>query len=176
MKREFTLTEDHLKLLRAMHVQWDDCETGAPAVDPKRPYGGSYVPADIRRILGWSDPLPEEEEMVDATAYAIHRETEHALQIVLRHGPLIGRYALANRYDSKSWERIPASRLDLSALMAAARTLVEADKAGTLAHVWDQDSQGESHGAVLHALDTLRQFVAQIADDEDPRWSSRSRY
>ena len=27
------------KLLRRANIQWEDCETGAPCIDPKRPYG-----------------------------------------------------------------------------------------------------------------------------------------
>jgi hypothetical protein len=77
-----------------MFVTWDDCETGAPAIDPKHPYGNSYVPADIRRILGWHQPSENDEETrekSDEAAYAIHRETQHAVQLVLHHGPITGR-------------------------------------------------------------------------------------
>ena len=31
--KRFTLTEEHLKLLRHANVRWDDCEFGAPAID-----------------------------------------------------------------------------------------------------------------------------------------------
>ena len=44
---EFTVTEEHLKLLRRAYVDWEDCEFGAPAIDCKRPYGNSDVIADI---------------------------------------------------------------------------------------------------------------------------------
>lgn len=37
---DFTLTDDHVKLLHAMFVGWDDCESGAPAVDPKEAVWG----------------------------------------------------------------------------------------------------------------------------------------
>ena len=37
--KEFWLKEEHIKLLRAAYVQWNNCETGAPEIDPKRPYG-----------------------------------------------------------------------------------------------------------------------------------------
>jgi hypothetical protein len=49
---EFTVTEDHLKLLRRAYIGWDDCEFGAPGIDPKRPYGNSDVIGDIAEILG----------------------------------------------------------------------------------------------------------------------------
>src|SRR6266568_5645220 len=41
---EFTVTEDHLKLLRHAYLYWEYGEGyGAPAIDPKRPYGNSDV-------------------------------------------------------------------------------------------------------------------------------------
>lgn len=48
----FTVTDDHLKLLRRASVGWSDCEFGAPEIDPKRPYGNSNVLGDIAEILG----------------------------------------------------------------------------------------------------------------------------
>jgi hypothetical protein len=48
---EFTLTENHLKLLQKMWVGWSTCEFGAPEIDPKRPYGNSDVIGDIHEIL-----------------------------------------------------------------------------------------------------------------------------
>src|SRR5260370_25490215 len=49
---EFTVTEDHLKLLRHVHLYWDYGEGyGAPASDPKRPYGNSDVGRGIAEIL-----------------------------------------------------------------------------------------------------------------------------
>jgi hypothetical protein len=52
MKLLFTVTEGHLKLLQHLNIGWDDCEFGAPCVDPKRPYGNSSVYIDIAEILG----------------------------------------------------------------------------------------------------------------------------
>ena len=53
---EFTVTEDHLKLLRHVHLYWDYGEGyGAPAIDPKRPYGNSDVERDIAEILDAPD-------------------------------------------------------------------------------------------------------------------------
>ena len=50
--REFTIQPEHLKLLKAMNVVWNDCEFGAPEIDPKRPYGNSGVHQDMIEILG----------------------------------------------------------------------------------------------------------------------------
>ena len=46
----FTLTEDHIKLLRNLEVCWEDAEFGAPAIEPKRPYGNSYVYKDMIKV------------------------------------------------------------------------------------------------------------------------------
>lgn len=40
------------KLAKELSWYWDDCETGAPAIDPKRPYGNSSVASDVLEILG----------------------------------------------------------------------------------------------------------------------------
>ncbi|MCU1325011.1 MAG: hypothetical protein JWN34_381, partial [Bryobacterales bacterium] len=49
---DFFVTSEHLKLLQRMCVGWQDCEYGAPEIDPKRPYGNSSVEYDILEILG----------------------------------------------------------------------------------------------------------------------------
>jgi hypothetical protein len=80
----FTVREDHLKLLRRFCVGWQDCETGAPEIDPKRPYGNSSVEEDIHEILtGERRELSDEER---DNYYNLHRETEKVLQIVLSTG------------------------------------------------------------------------------------------
>ena len=104
--RKFILSEDHLKLLRAACVGWQDWETGAPEIDPKRPYGNSGVAEDVCRILGWPRPYEaetDEAEALDARALAFHRETETALQIVLVCGPIAGNYRRTDEYDCTSW-------------------------------------------------------------------------
>jgi hypothetical protein len=99
---EFTVTEDHLRLLRRAWVDWDDGEGyGAPGINPKRPYGSSYVEGDIAEILDapdedwiWEDGqkasvTPEAEERLTR----LHVETMAALQIVLATGEFRpGRY------------------------------------------------------------------------------------
>src|SRR3989304_4564435 len=50
----FTVTEEHIKLLKHMNVWWDGTEHGAPGISPKRPYGNSDVYEDIADILGIS--------------------------------------------------------------------------------------------------------------------------
>ena len=93
--REFTVTEDHLKLLRHAHLYWDyDEGYGAPAINPKRPYGNSYVERDIAEILEapdsdweWEDgakahPTQEAEERFTR----LHVETMIVLHIALATG------------------------------------------------------------------------------------------
>jgi len=91
-KDTFEVKEDHLKLLRNAYVWWDDAEFGAPGINPKRPYGNSYVIEDIAKILGISDNkrheddepyyLPEDEARMNQ----LHKETEIVLQIILATG------------------------------------------------------------------------------------------
>lgn len=107
----FTLTEDHIKLLRRACVGWQDCETGAPEIDPKRPYGNSFVAGDVAEILGRLREKcptcghdPEDQELTgdqEAELLKVHRETEWALPIVLQHGPVPGLYSCNGRGE---WE------------------------------------------------------------------------
>lgn len=81
----FTLTEDHVKLLRQFRVCWDEGEFGAPCINPKRPYGNSDVPEDIHEILTGTHRGTLTEEQVQRYT-ALHAELEYALAIVLRTG------------------------------------------------------------------------------------------
>ena len=100
---EFTVTADHLKLLRQMHVGWDDCEFGAPAIDCKRPYGNSDVLSDIAEILSWPEgdddgeyPVGQEEKM-----RRLHAEMRLVLQIGIRTGAFTaGRYIRPERWSA----------------------------------------------------------------------------
>lgn len=87
-KRHFIVTEEHIKLLRAAYVSWENCEFGAPAIDCKRPYGNGYVYGDIAEILQ-IHPEDEDGTFSDEQIERMerwHRETEKALQIFLRTG------------------------------------------------------------------------------------------
>jgi hypothetical protein len=101
---QFEITEDHIKLLRAAEVRWEDCETGAPAIDCKRPYGNSWVWGDVAEILGW--PIDDEgltDEQEDE-ARRLHQETETVLEIVLKLGYLKpGRYAAEYVGYRRTW-------------------------------------------------------------------------
>lgn len=103
----FTLTEDHIKLLRAMWVNWQDVEAGAPEIDPKRPYGNSDVAWDVAVLLEWvAEPQGDQKlswQTVEA-AMAHHRETQTALQIVLNTGAFEpGQYSQGANYR---WSKV----------------------------------------------------------------------
>lgn len=107
----FTITEDHLKLARRMHVGWQDCEFGAPEINPKRPYGNSDVIGDIRTILDREVHECEncghvQESQDDREELArLHAEMQHVLQIAFVTGEFkAGVYRKTSEYDAMSWE------------------------------------------------------------------------
>lgn len=106
----FTLTEQHVKLLRKMYCDFDDNSyDGAPAINIKRPYGNSFVAGDVAEILG--EPFDDDEEdMVEEDVerfMAIHRETGTALQVclsTLSFEP--GLYGRPMKYDTQKWVKV----------------------------------------------------------------------
>ena len=68
---EFVVTNTHLQLLANCYVSWNDCEFGAPCIDPKRPFGNSDVAQDYEDITG--SPYDDK----------TYRELETCLQILL---------------------------------------------------------------------------------------------
>ncbi len=109
MPEKFHLTKDHITLLRHAYVEWQDCEFGAPGIDPKRPYGNDCVESDILELLGEKRGGNEDEPWSEAQlerASTLHRETLIALQIILCVGRFEpGHYKLASKYHATSWER-----------------------------------------------------------------------
>jgi len=81
----FTLTREHVDLLRAMNWRWDDTEFGAPAVDSKRPFGFSHsYYADMAAAVGWQyDPDDQEQE---DELHRLYHETLTALMVGLAIG------------------------------------------------------------------------------------------
>ena len=95
----FELKEEHLTLLSKTYVTWDNCEFGAPSINPKRPYGNSDVMDDMKDILG--DYYSERE------LRSFHKELEIALQIVLRNKTFEpGIFKHTCYYE---WERVDAN-------------------------------------------------------------------
>lgn len=95
---DFTVTDEHLKLMKRAYVSWDDTEFGAPEIDCKRPYGNSNVIEDIAEILGvpedqWSDGDGEALPDAEQAFTKLHAETAIVLQIALNTGEFReGRY------------------------------------------------------------------------------------
>lgn len=110
---EFELKQAHITLLRNAYIGWQDCETGAPEIDPKRPYGNSYVLGDIIEILGEETPDEDDEQYEEweqtrsRELMQLHYETATALQIILAMESFEpGRFKRKERYDTTSWERV----------------------------------------------------------------------
>lgn len=103
---KFYLTEDHIKLMKNMYVDWSDSEVGSPKIDCKKPYGNSEYEYDIAEILEW-EFNGELNETLIKMAQKLHRETEKALQIVLVTGKFeTGVYYLEDEYDRLSWVKL----------------------------------------------------------------------
>jgi hypothetical protein len=111
--KQFTVTDNHLKLLRRAYVNWDYGENyGAPEIDCKRPYGNSSIELDIAEILEAPDSdwewgggervlRPEAQDRYTR----LHVETAIALQIALATGEFRpGRYARTKTW-SIDWKR-----------------------------------------------------------------------
>lgn len=100
---KFRLTETHIRLLRSMYVGWQDCETGAPEIDPKRPYGNSDVASDVHKIIT-GERKHELTEMRRDDYLTLHRETAAALQIVLSVGEFTpGIYETVHEFNRQEW-------------------------------------------------------------------------
>jgi hypothetical protein len=97
--QRFTVTDEHLKLLKAMNVEWNGAEWGAPSIDPKRPYGGGGLRQSMWQVLGgfgyddWDqnhdlpkDVTPMQWDAMVERYDKLHREMETVLQIFLRVG------------------------------------------------------------------------------------------
>ena len=108
----FEITEDHLKLLKNMFVNWWNCEFGAPAIDCKRPYGNGDVERDIARILGWKIEEDEDGDVELSNdqlkiANKLHEETKTALQICLSAQTFeVGNYLNYEKYCDTKWKKI----------------------------------------------------------------------
>lgn len=109
-QNEILVTEDHIKLLSHMHVDWNESDgIGAPTIDPKNPYGDGDVAQDISEILEWDDVDEDDEDARDKLeekALAIHKDMKDVLQIYLMHAGSefeVGTYEKEDEYDSRSW-------------------------------------------------------------------------
>lgn len=85
-KDEFLVTNEHLQLLANSYVYWDDCEFGAPGIDPKRPFGNSDVEKDYEEITG--KPYND----------VVYKQLETCLQILIDN---LSIHAGLYRYDKE---------------------------------------------------------------------------
>jgi hypothetical protein len=117
---DFTVTEDHLKLIRRFRpVGWSDGEGygGAAFISGKKPYGNSAVGHDIAQILrtpdeDWVYEDGEKSYLTDeaeSRLMRLHVEAMFALQIVLAVGEFRpGRYQ-RSRWNI-DWRRVETDR------------------------------------------------------------------
>lgn len=97
---KFTLKKEHILLLKNAYISWQDCEFGAPEINPKRPYGNSDVMYDITEILGlelFEDCYGERHLSEEQADYIdnLHKETMQALQVILKnHNVEAGEYEI----------------------------------------------------------------------------------
>jgi len=102
----FTLKKEHITLIQNFNVNWQNCETGAPIIDSKRPYGNSSVAYDVAELLGVKpkndDELTYKQE---DQLLRLHRQTQIALQVVLSSKSFKpGKFKRKNTYTGK-WVR-----------------------------------------------------------------------
>jgi hypothetical protein len=125
----FEVKKEHLALLKNMSVGWQNCEFGAPEIDPKRPYGNSNVLQDMIEIFGvkeineelfYFELFGEQFKIIGEDKFnlelegqdtlirvlnELHRETETVLQIALQTGMFKeGKYKI-KKYGT-DWEYI----------------------------------------------------------------------
>jgi len=83
------ITKEHLILLKNMNVGWQECEQGAPEIDPKRPYGNSDVEGDICELLGIQRVSVNYEEgfRTEDLEYAakIHKEMGNVIKYIFNN-------------------------------------------------------------------------------------------
>lgn len=81
---KLTITENHLKLLNRMNVDWCGDEFGAPSIDPKRPYGNSFVYGDIAEAVGLAPEAGGEfSEAQRQGMDTLHQEMRDVLQVLV---------------------------------------------------------------------------------------------
>ena len=102
----FEVKDVHIKLLSKAYVDWNNCEFGAPSIDPKRPYGSSFVWPDLAEALelrpGYSGDWSDEDYK---KMTKVHEETGTALQIFLKTGKMETGVYEAEEYSTK-WRKI----------------------------------------------------------------------
>lgn len=89
----FEVTEEHLRLLPHLSLEWDEDEE-VPGVDPKRPYGHmTWYTVEMAVHLGEPPPKDAEGRAILSDAQEerlmrLHREMQPTMQIFLRYADL----------------------------------------------------------------------------------------
>ena len=106
-RKRFTLTKQHIVLLRNANVGWNEGECGAAGLDTKRPYGNSDYIQDIAGLLGNKSIRRERDITSDEEMEfeRLHRETQTALQVVLATGSFQPGTYEADEYRS-NWRAV----------------------------------------------------------------------
>ena len=104
---QFELKPEHLKLLKAMEQQWQECDAGAPSFNSKRPFGNSAVEQDIANLLGITregeDGGLSEKQYTDL--YKLYRGTQETLQIIISQvNEAIIKPGVYVTKDGKNWD------------------------------------------------------------------------
>ena len=106
-KSRFTITEDHLKILRCIYVERD---ASHPHINRDRPFGNSNVRVDVLETIGEKPFINMDgEEMYTEEqgklAEKIAKEANTALQICLCTGAFqAGDYVMGSEYNNLSWK------------------------------------------------------------------------
>lgn len=106
----FTLTAEHVALLKRMCVDWrDEPYDGAPVINIKRPYGNSNVWRDVAEIIGLTPVEGDDGEKywpegTRERCMVLHRETDKALQVCLTAQTFEPGEYVADAYRS-NWRR-----------------------------------------------------------------------
>ena len=110
-KKFFTVTEKHIKLLKAAYVSWVSNEFGSPGIDPKRPYGNSMnILEDIAEIIGLeiledADGEKHLSKEQEGLCEKLHCETEDVLQILLSNCSIEAGEYESEKYDH-TWRKV----------------------------------------------------------------------
>lgn len=104
--KTFTITPEHLLLLRRLHFEWDGSAfAGAPCVDIKRPYGNSDpLGYDVPLILGliWPEDQDQPREIYEQCKQ-LHEDMDKVLAIFVSTGQCApGEYEQVD-YDDTRW-------------------------------------------------------------------------
>ncbi len=107
--KTFTITRDHIKLIRSINVGWNE-DSKRPCIDSKRPYGDSDVPRSIAEAIKLDFVEIQGEKMAltsqqEKYCWQLNKDMATVLQIVLSTGAFkTGEYE-CNEYET-DWKKV----------------------------------------------------------------------